>query len=152
MIRSAQQSIGRMSAEPARRLAVVSCMDARVDPLRILEAGPGDLHVIRNAGGIVTDDVLRSLLLSQRYLGTRQVLVMMHTDCGVAGLDDERELDAIERDSGDRPGFALGGFSDLEDRIHSSLEQIRGSRFLPHRDRASGAIYDVVTQEVRKLA
>lgn len=150
-IKSARQSIGRMPAEPSRRLAVVTCMDVRVDPLRILDAGLGEVHIIRNAGGLVTDDALRSLLLSQRKLGTRQVLVMMHTDCGVLGLDDTQELDEIEAETGNRPGLVLGGFTDTEARLQASLDTVRASPFLPHTDQVSGAIYDVEGGQLRRV-
>lgn len=126
-------------------------MDARVDPLRILGAGIGEMHVIRNAGGIVTEDAIRSLLLSQRKLGTDRVLVMMHTDCGALGLDDERELDEIEADVGQRPAFALGGFTDIEARLRDSVDTLRSIPYLPSTDQVSGAIYDVDTGQLHKV-
>jgi carbonic anhydrase len=126
-------------------------MDARVDPLRILGAGLGEVHVIRNAGGIVTVDTIRSLLLSQRKLGTDRVLVMMHTDCGVLGLDDEKELDEIEAEVGQRPALNLGGFTDIEARLRDSVETVRSTSYLPSTDQVSGAIYDVGTGRLRKV-
>lgn len=141
-----------MSPEPSRHLAVVTCMDVRVDPLGILDAGLGEIHVIRNAGGLVTDDAMRSLLLSQRKLGTREVLVMMHTDCGVLGLDDARELDEIEAETGHRPGLTLGGFADTETRLRESVDAVSSSPFLPHTDLVSGAIYDVERDQLRTVA
>lgn len=140
-----------MSPEPSRHLAVVTCMDTRVDPLRILDASLGEIHVIRNAGGLITDDAMRSLLLSQRKLATRQVLVMMHTDCGVLGLDDTAELDEIEAETGHRPGLTLGGFTDTEDRLRVSVDTVQSSPFLPHTDQVSGAIYDVDQRSLRRV-
>lgn len=132
-----------MAAEPSRQLAVISCMDARVDPIRILNALPGEIHVISNAGGLVTDDVLRSLLISQHRLGTRRVLVMMHTDCGMLGLSDDAERDRIADETGERPPFALGGFERLEERLAQSVDAVRSSGFLRHTDSVTGAIYDI---------
>lgn len=143
MIRHAREATRAISAEPSRQLAVISCMDARVDPIRILNAVPGEIHVIRNAGGLVTDDVLRSLLISQHRLGTRRVLVMMHTDCGMLGLSDDAERDRIAEETGERPPFALGGFRHLEERLAQSVDAVRSSGFLLHTDSVTGAIYDI---------
>lgn len=143
MIRHAREATRAITAEPTRRLAVVSCMDSRVDPIRILNSLPGEIHVIRNAGGVVTDDVLRSLLISQHRMGTRQVMVMMHTDCGMLGLDDDAERDRIARETGERPPFALGGFNKLEERLARSVEEVRSSGFLRHTDSVTGAVYDL---------
>jgi carbonic anhydrase len=118
-------------------------MDSRVDPIRILDALPGEIHVIRNAGGVVTDDVLRSLAVSQHRLGTRQVMVMMHTDCAMLGLRDDAERDRIADETGERPPFPLGGFSDLKDRLAKSVDAVRSSGFLRHTDSVTGAVYDV---------
>jgi carbonic anhydrase len=121
LVRRAKNSLFATSPRPSKRLAVVTCMDGRIDPLRILAMGLGDIHMIRNAGGIVTEDVLRSLLISQRMLGTREVLIFMHTDCGLAQVDDKRERAAAEAELGQRIPFEFGGFTDLEARVRASV-------------------------------
>jgi carbonic anhydrase len=151
MVRRARDAITEATAEPSRRLAVVTCMDARVDPPRILNAMPGEIHVIRNAGGIVTDDVLRSLLISQHRMGTQQVLVMMHTGCGMLGLRDEMESTQITSATGHRPPFSLGGFADLEQRLRESVQTVRSAGFLPHTDKVRGAIYELEQDRLENL-
>ena len=151
LLRRAKNSLSASSPRPTKRLAVVTCMDGRIDPLRILALGLGDIHMIRNAGGIVTEDVLRSLLISQRMLGTRQVLIFMHTDCGLAELDDKRERAAAEAETGQRIPFEFGGFTDLEARVRASVLAAQICRYLPHRDRISGGIYDVESAVLHRL-
>lgn len=140
-----------LGAPPARRVAVVTCMDARIDVAAVLGLAEGDAHVVRNAGGIVTDDVVRSLVLSQRALGTTHILVMQHTRCGVHGLDDDELAAAIEEETGVRPPFAFGGFSEIEERVRRSVTQLRTSPFLPHTDQIRGSVYDVTTRLVREI-
>lgn len=151
LVRRAKQSLTATSPRPAKRLAVVTCMDGRIDPLRVLGMGLGDIHMIRNAGGIVTEDVLRSLLVSQRMLGTREVLIFMHTDCGLAGLDDKRERAAAEAELGHRVPFEFGGFSDLEARVRASVLAAQICQYLPHRDQITGGIYDVESAVLHRL-
>ena len=151
LVRRAKRSFFRSSRQPNKRLAVVTCMDGRIDPLRILALGLGDIHVIRNAGGIVTEDVLRSLLISQRMLGTREVLIIMHTDCGLYELDDAKERAAVEAESNQRIPFELGGFSDIEARVGASVLAAQICRYLPHRDHISGGIYDVDSAVLHRL-
>jgi carbonic anhydrase len=126
-------------------------MDSRIDPLAALEAVPGEINVLRNAGGIVTEDILRSLLISQRQLGTNQILVMMHTDCRMAGLDEEKERNSIELATGMKLPFALGAFHHLEAQVHASVKRIRETKYLPHRDHVSGAVYDVDSRQLRTI-
>jgi carbonic anhydrase len=140
------------SGRPRRRVAIVACMDARLDLGAAFDFGPGEVHVIRNAGGLVTHDVLRSLTLSQRELGTREVMVVQHTRCGLLGMVDEAMLDAIEASSGVRPPFALGGFADLDASVRASLDRVRAAGYLPHRDRVRGFIYDLSTARLREVA
>lgn len=140
-----------MDRIPKRSLAVLACMDARVDPFRVLRAALGDIHVIRNAGGLVTDDALRSLVISQRFLNTNRIIVMMHTDCGMQGLDDDVAAAAIAEDVGRRPPFALGGFDDLESELLQGVERLRGSDLLLHRDQISGSVYDVTTHTLKSV-
>jgi len=140
------------SPRPTRHTAVISCMDARIDLFEALGLAIGEVHVIRNAGGIATDDVLRSLVLSQRKLGTREVLVAQHTDCGLYGLDDAGLLDEIEQETGTRPPFLFGGFTDLDASVRASVDRVRSAPFVPHRDAVRGFVYDVATGRLREVA
>ena len=128
---------------PAKRVAVVACMDARIETGRLLGLEEGDAHVIRNAGGVVTDDVIRSLAISQRLLGTTEIVLIHHTDCGMLTFNDDAVKADIERDTGLRPSFALEAFSDLEEDVRQSIRRIEASPFIPHKDRVRGFVYDV---------
>ncbi len=139
-------------AAPARKLAVVACMDARLDVFSVLGLEPGDAHVIRNAGGVVTEDVIRSLVISQRLLGTREVMLIHHTDCGMQTFRDGDLKDAIEADTGLRPPFAFEPFEDLEQDVRDSIARLQASPFLPHRDRIRGFIYDCATGRLIEVA
>ncbi|HWH46072.1 MAG TPA: carbonic anhydrase [Thermoleophilaceae bacterium] len=141
-----------LPAPPARRLAVVTCMDARIDPYRLLGLSLGDAHVIRNAGGIVTDDVIRSITISQRKLGTEEVAVIQHTRCGMCGLDDGAFAAEIEADAGERPGWDPGGFGDLDESVRESVRRVRESPFVPRTDAVRGLVYDVDTARLREVA
>lgn len=136
---------GELPAPPARKLTVVACMDARLDPHRILGLQEGDAHVIRNAGGVVSDDVIRSLVISQRLLGTREIVLIQHTDCGMLTFRDDEVKDTIEADTGLRPAFALEAFRDLEGNVRQSMARIRVNPFILHKDRIRGFIYDCAT-------
>ena len=136
---------GHLSAPPALKLAVVTCMDARLDTHRLLGICEGDAHVIRNAGGIVSDDVIRSLLISQRLLGTREVMVIHHTGCGMATFRDDDLKDVIEDEMGIRPSFALEAFRELEQDVRQSMARINASPFIPAKDGIRGFIYDCAT-------
>jgi carbonic anhydrase len=128
---------------PGKHLAVVACMDARLNVYALLGLHEGEAHVIRNAGGVVSDDVLRSLVISQRLLGTREVILVHHTDCGMLTFTDDAVKADIEADVGLRPHFALEAFSDLERDIRQSIARIKASPFVPHKDAVRGFIYDV---------
>jgi carbonic anhydrase len=136
---------GDLTSPPALRLAVVTCMDARLDVHRILGIAEGDAHVIRNAGGIVSEDALRSLVISQRLLGTTEVAVIHHSDCGMLKICEEEVKDQIEAETGLRPPFTLGAFTDLEADVRESVARIRANPFIPHRDRVRGFVYDCAT-------
>ncbi|HTI35352.1 MAG TPA: carbonic anhydrase [Miltoncostaea sp.] len=136
---------------PALHLAIVTCMDARIDPYAVFGLKPGEAHIIRNAGGLVSPYTLRSLALSQRALGTREVLVAQHTDCGVHGLDDERLAAEITAEVGFPPAWRGGGFADLEDTLRASIRRLRAAPELPHRDAVRGAIIDLVSGGVRPV-
>jgi carbonic anhydrase len=136
---------------PALRLAIVTCMDARIDPYAVFGLKPGEAHIIRNAGGLVSPYTLRSLALSQRALGTREVLVAQHTDCGVHGLDDEKLAAQITAEVGFPPAWRGGGFADLEESVRASIRRLRAAPELPHRDAVRGAIIDLVSGGVRPV-
>lgn len=136
---------------PKLAVAIVTCMDARIDPARMFGLAPGDAHVLRNAGGVVTDDVLRSLLLSQRFLGTRAVMVIHHTKCGVLNLSDDKVKADLEAEIGLRPTFSLEGFSDLDADVRQSMARLRHCPFLPHRDSIRGFVLDVDDGQLREV-
>ncbi len=143
---------GDLPAPPARRLAVVTCMDARLVPHRILGLEEGDAHVIRNAGGVVSDDVIRSLVISQRLLNTREIVIIQHTDCGMLTFRDDDVKDRIEADTGLRPTFAMEAFKDLEQNLRQSLARIDASPFIPHKDQVRGFIYDCASGRLDEIA
>jgi carbonic anhydrase len=140
-----------LGVAPARKLAVVACMDSRLDLFGALGLELGEVHMIRNAGGVVTDDVIRSLVISQRTLGTEEILVLQHTDCGLLKATDEELKDAIEADVGVRPGFAFDAFTDLDLNVRRSLARLRATLFLLHTDRIRGFVYDVDTGRIREV-
>lgn len=136
---------------PALRLAVVACMDARLDTHKLLGLEEGDAHVIRNAGGVVSDDVIRSLVISQRLLGTREIMLIHHTDCGMVTFRDDDVKDAIEADTGLRPSFALEAFGDLEKDVTQSMGRIQASPFIPRKDEVRGFIYDCAAGQLNEV-
>jgi len=133
---------------PAKQLAVVACMDARLDVLGALGLRPGDAHIIRNAGGVVTDDVIRSLVVSQRLLATRRIAILMHTDCGMATFSDDSLKKDIEDELGLRPAFSFETFTDTETEVKQSIKRIQTSPFIPHREEVAGFIYRVDSGEI----
>ena len=141
-----------LAGEPARRVAIVACMDARFSPARALGLAPGDAHVIRNAGGIITDDVVRSLIISQRLLGTTEIVLIHHTRCGMVAFSDREVADGIEADTGVRPPFTLGAFDDVEDDLHDALRQVRDCPYLTRTESVRGFIYDVDTGEINEVS
>lgn len=136
---------GNLRAAPARGVAVVACMDARLDVYRLLGLSEGDAHVIRNAGGVVSDDVVRSLMISQLLLGTREIVLVQHSDCGMMTFRDDDIKDRIEADTGLRPPFALEAFRDLEQSVRQSIGRIRANPFIPIKDQVRGFFYDCAT-------
>ena len=140
----------RDAARPRRKLAVLACMDARLDPHTLLGLELGDAHVIRNAGGLVTDDAVRSLSASQRLLGTEEVVVMMHDDCGLEGASDEEFARALSEE-GAQPGWRLGAFDDVEAVLRDGLARLRASPELPARDDIRGVIFDPRTGTQREI-
>jgi carbonic anhydrase len=137
-----------LSAEPSRHLAIVTCMDCRIDLPRALDLQPGEAHVLRNAGGAVTADVIRSLAISQRKLGTREVMVIHHTKCGMQTITEDGFRAELQRETGVAPSFAIEAFSDIEEDVRQSVRRVRRSEFLPYRDQVRGFVLDVDTQEL----
>jgi carbonic anhydrase len=136
---------------PATHAAVVACMDARLNPYGLLGLAEGDAHVIRNAGGVVTDDVIRSLTISQRLLGTNEIVLIHHTGCGMLTFRDDDVKAQIEADTGIRPPFALEAFPDLEADIRQSIARIKASPYLPNKDSVRGFIYEVETGRLAEV-
>lgn len=128
---------------PGKKIAVVACMDARIETGRLLGLEEGDAHVIRNAGGVVTDDVIRSLAISQRLLGTQEIMLIHHTDCGMLTFTDDAVKAQMEADTGLRPPFALEAFKDPAEDVRQSMRRIRHSPFVPHKDAVRGFVYHV---------
>jgi carbonic anhydrase len=142
---------GGLPMPPAKKLAVVACMDARLDVYRLLGLKLGEAHVIRNAGGVVTDDALRSLVISQRLLGTREIVLVHHTDCGMLTFKDDALKDEITRDVGIRPRFALEAFPEPDEDVRQSMARLRDCPFLPHKDQIRGFVYEVETGKLREV-
>lgn len=144
-------SKGDKALPPAKKVAVVACMDARIETGGLLGLEEGDAHVIRNAGGVITDDVIRSLAISQRLLGTREIVLIHHTDCGMLTFKDDDLKSQIEEDTGLRPPFALEAFPNLEDDVRQSIRRIKSSPFVPHTENVRGFIYDVKTGRLNEV-
>jgi carbonic anhydrase len=142
---------GRAAAAPAKKLAVVACMDARLDVAAILGLEPGDAHVIRNAGGVVTDDEIRSLAISQRLLGTEEIVLIHHTDCGMLTFTDDAFRRSIQDDTGVKPEWAAEAFPDLDEDVRQSIARIRSSPFVPRKDSIRGFVYEVETGRLREV-
>lgn len=142
---------GDLPLPPGKKVAVLACMDARLDPARALGLEEGDAHVIRNAGGVVSEDAIRSLTISQRLLGTEEIILVHHTDCGMLTFTDADVKAQIEADTGLRPNFALEAFSDLDDDVRQSIARIKASPFVPKTDAVRGFVYEVETGRLREV-
>jgi carbonic anhydrase len=134
---------GELPMPPGRKVAILACMDARLDPAKVLGLEEGDAHVIRNAGGVATDDAIRSLVISQRLLGTKDIVLVHHTDCGMLTFKDDELKASIAFETGIRPQFALESFADVEDDVRQSIRRIQSSPFIPHTTDVRGFVYDV---------
>ena len=137
---------------PAKRVAIVACMDARLDPYGLLGLSEGDAHVIRNAGGVITDDEIRSLAISQRLLGTEEIMLIHHTDCGMLTFSNEEFQQMLEEHSGERPEWHAMPFSDLAEDVRDSIKRIKESPFIPKKDVVRGFVYDVKTGRVEEVS
>lgn len=141
----------RRSPQPSLRVAVLTCMDARVRVFEIFGLIQGESHVLRNAGGVVTDDMIRSLALSQRKLGTREVMIVQHTDCGLSLVTEDDFKDELEADTGLRPTWAVEAFREVSDSVRRSMQRVKRCDFLPHTDNVRGFVYDVKTGELTEV-
>jgi carbonic anhydrase len=143
---------GDLPMPPAKEVAVVACMDARLQVGKVLGLDEGDAHVIRNAGGVVTDDAIRSLAISQRLLGTREIILIHHTDCGMLTFEDDSFRRQIEEETGVRPGWAAEAFRDLDQDVRQNIARIKASPFLPHKDSVRGFVYAVESGSLREVS
>ena len=137
---------------PAKKVAVVACMDARLNVYGALGLAEGDAHVIRNAGGVVTDDEIRSLAISQRLLGTEEIILIHHTECGMLTFTDDEFRNAIEQDTGIKPEWAAEAFGDLDQDVRQSIARIKASPFVPNKDSIRGFVYEVETGKLREVS
>jgi carbonic anhydrase len=142
---------GDLPLPPAKKVAVLACMDARLNPYGLLGLSEGDAHVIRNAGGIVTDDEIRSLSLSQHLLGTEEIILIHHTDCGMLTFTDDEFAAKLEQEAGERPEWAARAFADLDDDVRDSIRRIKESPFIPRKDSVRGFVYEVETGKLREV-
>ncbi len=142
---------GMRAVIPTKHLTIVTCMDSRIDTFRIFGLVSGEAHILRNAGGLATDDMLRSLVLSQRLLQTREILLMHHTDCGLHDTDERKLLAEIEAETGGQPSYEFGSFTDVDAAVRSAILRVREHPFLPHRDRVRGFVYETETGHLREV-
>ena len=142
---------GPRAVIPSKHVAIVTCMDSRIDNFRIFGLASGEAHILRNAGGLVTDDVLRSLVLSQRLLQTREIILMHHTNCGLHGTDEPALRATIAAETGLEPPYAFGAFKDIDEAVRTAIARVRAHPFLPHRDDVRGFVYEVETGHLREI-
>jgi carbonic anhydrase len=143
---------GGLQSPPARKVVVLACMDARLDPARALGLEEGDAHVIRNAGGVVSEDAIRSLAISQHLLGTEEIVLVQHTDCGLLTFTDEEFAERLERETGGRPDWRAHAFADLDANVRDSIRRIEQSPFLPRTASVRGFVYEVETGRLREVS
>ena len=142
---------GELPLPPAKRVAIVACMDARLNPYGLLGLEEGDAHVIRNAGGVITDDEIRSLAISQRLLGTEEIMLIHHTDCGMLTFADDDFRRQVQEDTGIKPEWAAEMFSDLDEDVRQSIARIKASPFIPRKNQIRGFVYDVHDGQLREV-
>ncbi len=142
---------GELPLPPARKIAIVACMDARLNPYGLLGLQEGDAHVIRNAGGVITDDEIRSLSISQRLLGTEEIVLIHHTDCGMLTFTDDEFKRSIQDDVGIKPEWAAEAFPDLDEDVRQSVARVKASPFIPKKDSVRGFVYDVQSGALREV-
>jgi carbonic anhydrase len=149
--RYAETFSGPLPLPPAKHVAVVACMDARLDVYRILGLNEGEAHVIRNAGGVVTDDEIRSLTISQRLLGTQEIILIHHTDCGMLTFTDDDFKKSIQDETGVKPSWSAEAFPDLDEDVRQSIARIKASPFVPHKDQIRGFVFDVTKGKLNEV-
>jgi carbonic anhydrase len=142
---------GSLPMPPAKQVAIVACMDARLETGALLRLVEGDAHVIRNAGGVVTDDVIRSLTISQRLLGTREIMLIHHTDCGMLTFSDDDLKQQILDETGIKPPFAMEAFADLDADVRHSIARVKASPYIPHKEQVRGFVYEVESGQLREV-
>ena len=142
---------GDLPLPPAKHIAILACMDARLNPYGLLGLSEGDAHVIRNAGGVVTDDEIRSLAISQRLLGTDEIILIHHTDCGMLTFSDEEFRTQVQQETGIKPHWSCETFTDLEEDVRQSIARIKASPFVPRKDHVRGFVYDVKTGNLTEV-
>ena len=148
--RYAESFSGRLPLPPSKHVAVIACMDARLNVYAILGLGEGEAHVIRNAGGVVTDDVIRSLAISQRLLGTAEIILIHHADCGMLTFTDDAFKRSIQDETGIKPAWSAEAFPSLEEDVRQSVARIKASPFIPHKDAIRGFVFDVATGKLNE--
>ena len=149
--RYAETFSGPLPMPPGKHVAVVACMDARLDVYRILGLNEGEAHVIRNAGGVITDDEIRSLAISQRLLGTQEIILIHHTDCGMLTFTDDQFKKSIQDETGIKPSWGAEAFPDLDEDVRQSIARIKASPFVPHKDQIRGFVFDVATGRLNEV-
>jgi carbonic anhydrase len=142
---------GDLPLPPAKKLAIVACMDARLNPYALLGLQEGDAHVVRNAGGVITNDEIRSLTISQRLLGTQEIILIHHTDCGMLTFTDDDFRRSVQDDIGIKPEWAPESFSDIDEDVRQSIARIKASPFIPHKESIRGFVYDIKTGQLREV-
>jgi carbonic anhydrase len=143
---------GELPLPPAKRVAIVACMDARLNPYGLLGLHEGDAHVIRNAGGVITDDEIRSLAISQRLLGTEEIMLIHHTDCGMLTFADDEFRRQVQDDTGIKPEWPAEAFADLDEDVRQSIARIKASPFIPNKEHVRGFVYEVETGRLREVS
>jgi carbonic anhydrase len=156
LLRNAEQyaqdfQAGDLPLPPAKRVAILACMDARLNPYGLLGLSEGDAHVIRNAGGVVTDDEIRSLSISQRLLGTEEIILIHHTDCGMLTFTDDEFRKQVQKETGIKPEWPCEAFDDLDEDVRQSVARIKSSPFIPKKDSVRGFVYDVKTGSLTEV-
>ena len=149
--RYAEGFSGPLPMPPSEHVAVVACMDARLNVYAILGLGDGEAHVIRNAGGVITDDEIRSLAISQRLLGTREIILIHHTDCGMLTFTDDAFKRSIQDETGVKPSWGAESFPDVDEDVRQSIARIKASPFVPHKDAIRGFVFDVATGRLNEV-
>jgi carbonic anhydrase len=149
--RYAETFSGPLPLPPSRHIAIVACMDARINVYGVLGLGEGEAHVIRNAGGVITDDEIRSLTISQRLLGTEEIVLVHHTDCGMLTFTDDGFKQSIQDETGIKPAWAAESFTDVATDVRQSIERIRSSPFIPKKDSIRGFVFDVATGRLNEV-